>query len=110
MFIKIFLLLSFTVVYGAPNFYPCPSVTTSMASSCVTDDPKCSAVPIKTNGCFQGCEIVCSDSENPARCDSPSQIDIERCDNFGDPLCSAFADITEENGRKCFRTCGLVCI
>nr|XP_022330128.1 uncharacterized protein LOC111128664 [Crassostrea virginica] len=105
MFAKICLLLSFTVIYGAPNLYPCPSVTTSMASSCVTDDPKCSAVPITTNGCFKGCEIKCSDTEDPSRCASPSSSDIERCDNFGDFLCAAVARMTDE----CFETCDVIC-
>ena len=49
------------------------------------------------------------DTGNPARCDSPSQNDIESCTNFGDPLCVAFADIIEENGRNCFKTCGVMC-
>lgn len=60
-----------TTLYQIDNLYKyisililatCPSVTEAKAKTCISEDPRCSPVPVEINNgtCFTECNIVCS--------------------------------------------------
>lgn len=42
-------------------------------------------------------------TDDVTRCASPTEADVERCNDFGDSLCSSIGIVEEENGRRCFK-------
>ncbi|XP_048733927.1 uncharacterized protein LOC125650027 [Ostrea edulis] len=107
MISKICLVLCFLAYeVGVASAY-CPTTTREMAKSCITEDRKCSATPRMVNGCFNGCDITCSDSEDENRCANPTDLDM--CDDLNDPYCSSIADMETVNGKQCFSRCVMMC-
>uniref|UniRef100_A0A8W8I3L5 Uncharacterized protein n=1 Tax=Magallana gigas TaxID=29159 RepID=A0A8W8I3L5_MAGGI len=66
----------------------CPSVTEAMAKTCISEDPRCSPVPVVINNgtCFRRCNYVCSNIVDGTRCANPTQSEVESCNDFGDEL------------------------